>query len=341
MSRVAVIGAGSWGTAVSCLVAQNADEVVLWSHGQGSADAINQTHHNPRYLADVELPANVHATGDLAGAALGCSAVVPAAPSTHLRNISHELAESLGPDVPVLVLTKGIEAGTGLLMSEVAAAELGGVQRVAALSGPNHAEEVSLKMFSAAVLASPSEEIGEQLRDYVATPTFRVYLSDDLRGVETCGAVKNVIAIACGVCAGLGLGDNTLAAVMTRGIAEIGRIVSATGGNPMTCMGLAGMGDLVATCTSEHSRNRRFGEAFVKGTTLEDFERETHMVVEGARAATSVRELAHSRGVEMPIVEGVWNLINGNASLDAVIGSLSGREPNTEFYGMGEGPASN
>ncbi len=339
MTRVSVIGAGSWGTAVSALVASNADEVSLWSHGGGSAEAINKTHHNPRYLPDVELPANVVATSELSRAATDAEAVILGTPSTHLRSVSHELAGLVGADVPVIVLTKGIEAGSGLLMSEVVASELGGESRVLALSGPNHAEEVSRGMFSCAVLASPDKALAERARTLVATPAFRVYVSDDIRGVETCGAVKNVIAIACGVCAGLGLGDNTLAAVMTRGIAEIGRVVAATGGQPMTCMGLAGMGDLVATCTSEHSRNRRFGEAFVRGTALEQFERETHMVVEGARAATSVRELARAKGVEVPLVEGVWSLIHGGVSIEEVISSLSGRAPNIEFYGMGEGPA--
>ena len=334
MSRVAVIGAGSWGTAVSCLVAQNADEVVLWSHGQGSADAINQTHHNPRYLADVELPANVHATSDLAGAALGCSAVVLAAPSTHLRNMSRDLAASLGPDVAVLVLTKGIEAGTGLLMSEVAAAELGGEQRVAALSGPNHAEEVSLKMFSAAVLASPSEKIGEQLRDYVATPTFRVYLSDDLRGVETCGAVKNVIAIAVGVAYGLGYGDNTAAMLMTRGLAEMSRLTVKCGGQAITCMGLAGAGDLIATCTSEHSRNRSFGVELAQGGTLDGYRERTHMVVEGALACKTLKTLSEAYNVELPITDVVRGVVWEGADPKAAAKDLFARPLTTEFYGL-------
>ena len=341
MTRVAVIGAGSWGTAFSGLVAANADEVSLWCHGAETARVINESHRNPRYLANVELADNVVATPDLSEATRDAQAVVMAVPSTHLREVSHRLSGTLDTKTPVLVLTKGIEAGSGRLMSEVVADELGGEARVAALSGPNHAEEVSLGMFSAAVLASEDPAISERLRSLVATPAFRVYTSDDIRGIETCGAVKNVIAIACGVCVGLGLGDNTLAAVMTRGIAEIGRLVAATGGQPMTCMGLAGMGDLVATCTSEHSRNRRFGEAFVRGVTLEQFEDETHMVVEGARAATSVRELARARGVEAPLVEGVWSLIHGGVSIEGVVASLSGRAPNIEFYGMGASPASN
>lgn len=336
MTRTAIIGAGSWGIAFSGLLAQNADEVVLWCHSEASAAELNERHASSRYLTDYKLAPNVRATASLAAAVADAQAVVLAIPSSFLRGVCHELVGHLGDDVPVLVLTKGIEPHTGLLMSEVAADELGNPERVAALSGPNHAEEVSRQMFSAAVLGAPTTQLAQSLRDLVATPAFRVYVSDDLRGVETCGAVKNVIAIACGVCAGLGLGDNTLAAVMTRGIAEIGRLVATLGGEPMTCMGLAGMGDLVATCTSQHSRNRRFGEAFVRGTSLAEFERTSHMVVEGARAAESVRELAHNRGVEVPLVDGVWGLIHGGVSIESISAQLTGRAPNTEFYGMGK-----
>ncbi len=334
MTRAAVVGAGSWGIAFSGLLAHNVDEVALWCHSQASARELDEKRRSSRYLRDYKLAPNVSATADLAEAVRGADAVVLATPSSFLRGVAHELSFHLGADIAVLVLTKGIEPHSGLLMSEVAADELGHPERAAALSGPNHAEEVSRQMFSAAVLAAPSTDLAQRLRGLVATPAFRVYVSQDLRGVETCGAVKNVIAIACGACAGLGLGDNTLAAVMTRGIAEIGRLVAALGGEPMTCMGLAGMGDLVATCTSRHSRNRRFGEAFVRGTTLEEFEGRSHMVVEGARAAESVRELAHARGVEVPLVDSVWDLIHGGVGIESISAQLTGRAPNTEFYGM-------
>ena len=315
MSRVAVIGAGSWGTAFSGLVAANADEVSLWCHSEATANAINETRHNARYLPEYALAPNVRATASLGEALEGADGCVP--------------------EVPALVLTKGIEPDTGLVMSEVASSELGRPERIAALSGPNHAEEVCTGAFAASVLAAEDLELAERLRSLVSTPAFRVYVSRDVRGVETCGAVKNVMAIACGICAGLGLGDNTLALIMTRGIAEIGRMVAALGGEPMTCMGLAGMGDLVATCTSEHSRNRRFGEAFVAGRTLDEFEASTHMVVEGARAVVSVRELAQKKGVEVPISDAVWNVIYGGMSVETVTAMLIGRTPTREFYGMG------
>ncbi len=334
MRRVAVIGAGSWGTAFSGLVAKNCDEVRLWCRRDELAQSINATRANPRYLAGYELAPNVTATSSLDEAVDAAQLVVLAVPSTHLRDVCHNLAPVLDEGAAVITLTKGVEPGSGLLMSEVAASELGNPGRMLALSGPNHAEEVCRSMYSAAVLAGENAALAERMRALVANPEFRVYVSDDVRGVETCGAVKNVIAIACGMAVGMGLGDNTLALIMTRGIAEVGRVVCATGGDPMTCMGLAGMGDLVATCTSEHSRNRRFGEAFAKGVTLDEFESGSHMVVEGAHACISVRELAAKHGVEVPITEAVWSLVHNGADPHAVARALADREPTREFYGM-------
>lgn len=339
MSRVAVIGAGSWGTAFAGLVASNADAVSLWCHSAPSAEAINETRVNPRYLDGYELPGNVRATASLSEAVAGIDACVLALPSTHLSSVCADLAGSLAPGVASLTLTKGIEPHTGLLMTEVAARELGHPERMAALSGPNHAEEVCQGLPAAAVIASDNLELARRLRELVATSAFRVYVSEDVRGVEVCGAVKNVIAIACGMCSGLGFGDNTLALLLTRGVAEIGRMAHACGGQPMTCMGLAGMGDLVATCTSGHSRNRRFGEAFIRGSSLADFERQTHMVVEGARAVISVRELGARLGVELPICDAVWRVIHGDVPVRDMAALLMERVPTEEFYGMS--PAAN
>lgn len=337
MRRACVIGAGSWGTAFCGVISANVGEVDLWAHSGAVAESIRSNRVNPRYLTSYHLPPNVRPTTDLGQACKGAELAVLALPSNHLRATCRSLAPHLAPTIPVIVLTKGIEPATGMLMSEVAADELGGSERVCALSGPNHAEEVCVGMPSAAVLAAPVAARAEMLRDVVSTPSFRVYTTSDLRGTEVCGAVKNVMALACGIAAGKGAGDNTLALIMTRGIAEIGRLVSAVGGDPMTCMGLAGMGDLVATCTSEHSRNRRFGEAFARGVTLEEFERDTHMVVEGARAVVSVRELAHAHGVEVPLCDAVRGLTSGRLTFDQVSERLMDRLPTTEFYGMGEG----
>ncbi len=335
MSKVAVIGTGSWGTAMAGLVAPKATEVVLWGRSDDVVEGINGTHHNPVHLPGYELPANVRATRSMEEAARDADHVILATPSAYLRATSHDLAPYLDSSVPVLVLSKGMELGTHYLMHQVASCELGHEERVCALSGPNHAEEVCLGKVSAAVVASQSEGCAEDFQRLVVCPTFRAYVSQDVCGVETCGAVKNVVAIACGVGTGLDCGDNTLAVLMTRGLAEIGRVVASLGGDPMTCMGLAGMGDLVVTCTSRHSRNRTFGEAFSHGESLEAFEARTRMVVEGARACRSVRELADERGIEVPLTRAVHGILYEGVSIADAMASMLGRSPHEEFYGMG------
>ena len=333
-SKVAVIGSGSWGTAFCGLLASHCELVSLWCRSDEVAAGINESRHNPRHLTNYELPTNVLATSSTVEALDGCEAVVLALPSSHLRPICAGIADSVPSDVPVLVLTKGLEDLTHLTMLDVAAAELGGRERMAALSGPNHAEEICRGQISAAVIASGNSEVAGRLRDLCVLPTFRVYVTDDVTGVEVCAAAKNVIAIACGVAAGLGAGDNTLAVVMTRGIAEISRLAGALGGNPLTPMGLAGMGDLVATCTSRHSRNRSFGEALVAGETLAEYEERTHMVVEGARAARSLSTLACDLGIEAPLTQAVNGVLVDGLDLASARESLLGRLPKEEFYGI-------
>ena len=331
--RVVVVGSGSWGTAITGLFARHAEEVVLWCRDAAVADAINADGANPRHLPDYRLADNVSASAD-AACVEDADAIVLAAPSQHLRSVAARIAPHVAPEVPVLVLTKGVEPGTDKLMADVAADELGGPERIAVLSGPNHAEEICRGKVSAAVLAASDPAIASGLRELLVDQSFRVYTSSDVAGVEVCGAVKNVIAIACGVAAGLDAGDNTLAVLMTRGLAEVARVASALGADPLTPMGLAGVGDLVATCTSQHSRNRTFGEALVAGETLEEYEERTRMVVEGARAATSVRQLAARHGVEAPITVAVDGILHEGLSLQDAMDSLLGRIPNEEFYGM-------
>lgn len=334
MRRVTVIGSGSWGTAISGLAARQADECVIWCRSEEVARGIRETRHNPRHLTDYELCPNVTATSSRRDACAGAEAVVLAVPSAYLRQTCSSLRGLVADDVPLLVLTKGVEAGSLELMSDVVADELGHPGRVAVLSGPNHAEEICRGTISAAVVASRSQEVAEAFRRLLVNPAFRVYVSDDLAGVEVCAAAKNVIAIACGIAVGLGAGDNTLAVLMTRGLAEIGRIAVAEGGQPLTCMGLAGMGDLIATCTSRHSRNRTFGEAFVAGESLEQYQERTHMVVEGAAAARSVAELAHARGVESPLTDAVKGILYEGMPLAHAIDALLGRPSHEEFYGF-------
>ena len=334
--KIAVIGSGSWGTAFAGLVAAHAQEVCLWCRRSEVAAPINETRHNPSHLSSYELPENVRATGDFAQALADAEAIVLALPSSHLRDVCGRMAPLVDPHARVLILTKGMESHTHKLMLDVAADELGRPERMAVLSGPNHAEEICLGQVSAAVLASSSPEVAEWLRDLVATQCFRVYVGSDVRGVEVCAALKNVVAIVCGIAAGLGAGDNTQAVVMTRGIAEIGRFSSALGGSPLTPMGLAGMGDLVATCTSEHSRNRTFGEALVRGESLADYERRTGMVVEGARAAGSFYELSQELGIEAPLVCAVHGVLVDGLDIASASASLLGRLPREEFYGMSQ-----
>lgn len=332
--NVALIGSGSWGTAVAGLAAARAERVIMWAHSEQTADGINGDHRNPRYLVDYVLPENVVATTDLAQALNGAEAIIFAVPSTHLRDVCHQAAPFIADETPVLCLTKGIEPESGLLMSEVIASEIGSEARVAALSGPNHAEEICRGGLSAAVIASKDQQVGETFKELLLSTAFRIYLSQDMTGVEVCGAMKNVIAIVCGISAGSGAGDNTLALIMTRGLAEISRLVHARSGLAMTCMGLAGMGDLIATCTSEHSRNRTFGYEFAHGVSLDEYQARTHMVVEGAVAARSVSELARSLGVDIPLTFAVEQTLYNGVTLDRALEILTDRVPSQEFYGL-------
>ncbi len=332
--KAAVIGSGSWGTAFTGLVAPHADEVALWCRSEEIALGINEKRRNPRHLTDYELAPNVTATTDPAAVLSGAELVVLALPSAHLRATCKSISPHVPADAAVVVLTKGMEPGTHKLMLDVAADELGGAGRMAVLSGPNHAEEICRSQVSAAVVAANDVQVATRVQELVVSPAFRAYVSGDVAGVEVCGAVKNVVAIACGVAAGAGAGDNTLAVLMTRGIAEIGRISSALGGDPLTPMGLAGMGDLVATCTSEHSRNRTFGEALVAGESLAGYEARTRMVVEGARAAMSIHELALELGIEAPITAAVHGVLVDGLDTEAAKAALLGRLPREEFYGM-------
>lgn len=332
--KIAVIGSGTWGTAACGLLAPHVDEVMLYARRESVAQGICETHRNPQHLPNLQLPHNVRATSSLEEAFAGATEAVWAVPSAFLRSTCVQARPYVDPNLPMLVLTKGIEPGTGLLMVDLVGEVLGNTARIAALSGPNHAEEIAEGKVSAAVIAASDEAIAERFQRLFVSTAFRAYATSDLVGVEVCGAAKNVIAIAAGMTMGLDAGDNTLAVLMTRGLAEIGRIAAACGGDPLTCMGLAGMGDLVVTCTSRHSRNRAFGIAFASGESLASYEQRTGMVVEGAQAALSVWELAHKLGVEAPITEAVHAVLYESQGLEEAIDGLLGRRPHEEFYGM-------
>jgi len=329
---VAVVGMGSWGSAIAWLLGSKGLPVSVWARDEALVEDFNVTHHNPRYLTEIVFPQVVRATADLSAALRGAQAVVLATPSVAVAEMARRLSPLLPTATPVLILSKGIDQESGQLLDSVLASALGGRERIAVLSGPNHAEEVSLGIPAATVVASADADCALYFQGLLATPAFRVYNSSDTIGVQLCGATKNIIAIACGMAAGSGLGDNTQAMLMTRGLAEITRLVEAAGGDAKTCMGLAGMGDLVATCTSAHSRNRGFGLELAAGGSLESYQARTHMVVEGAIAAQTICDLAGRYGVELPICEQVRSIVWQGQSLEAAFQALISREFKPEFY---------
>lgn len=333
MSKVTVIGAGSWGTAIAWVLGENGHEVTLWVHNAVSAASINDMGRNPRYLNDVELR-NVMATTSHEEAVRDPEAVFCVVPSVHVREMARAIAPYLASDVPVVMLSKGVEAATGKLMTDILDDEIGGRRRIAALSGPNHAEEISRGLPAGTVVASESEECATFIQRIVTSQRLRVYTSTDVTGVELCGACKNIYAIGCGVTSEQGYGDNTAATLMTRGLAEMSRLVVACGGETLTCMGLAGMGDLIATCTSSHSRNRTLGQMLANGYTLEDFERRTHMVAEGAVAVTTVTDLARRLGVEMPVAEAMRSVLAGDLTVADAVDMLFDRNLKAETHGL-------
>lgn len=332
--KIAVIGAGSWGTALAQLLAGNGCNVGLWARKSEVVHGINSEHHNPRYLSDVELHESIVATTSYRDTLLRAQAAVVVTPSNLMRGVARALADVVDADFPVIICSKGVEEGSGLLPVEVFESEMGNADRVAVLSGPNHAEEVIRGVPSGTVIASSSPETATFFQELFAADTFRTYVSDDVCGVELCAAFKNVIAIAVGVSYGIGFGDNTAAMLMTRGLAEMSRLTVRAGGQALTCMGLAGTGDLIATCTSEHSRNRRFGKMLAEGGTLDDFTAQTHMVAEGALACKTIGTLAKRYGVELPITEVVRSVVWEGADPREAATTLTGRPLTTEFYGL-------
>lgn len=332
--NVAVVGAGSWGTALAQVLTISGNEVVIWARKEEVAQSINKHHVNPRYLSDSLLSDSISATSCLEECLAGAQAVVVVTPSRLMREMACAFKPILSSDTPIILCSKGVEQDTALLPIEVFKEILGNDQRLAVLSGPNHAEEVIIGQPSGAVIASPSNETAVMFRDIFNSTFFRCYTSSDYYGVELCAAYKNVIAIAVGISYGLGYGDNTASLIITRGMAEMGRLVSACGGDPMTVMGLAGAGDMIATCTSEHSRNRSFGKLLAEGGTLSEYEERTHMVVEGALACQTICPLAQKHEVEIPIANVVRDIVWNNAPIKEAIVSLFKRPLNVEFWGF-------
>ncbi len=334
--RIAVIGAGSWGTTVASMLAERFDTMV-WALEPEVAEEISVRHENPTYLADFTLTRSLRATTDQHEAVEDRQLLVMAVPAQHMRGVAEQLALLVGPDVVTLSLTKGIELGTLRRPTEILAEAFGPRHRghIGVLAGPKLAREVMAGQPSATVVAIPDPDIARWLQSLLNSAHFRVYTSDDVLGCEIGGAVKNVIAIASGVADGLGYGWNTRAALITRGLAELARLGVALGGDPLTFLGLAGNGDLIATCSSPESRNHRVGVALGQSRNLGDILAETNMVPEGVDSTPAVLALAGEAGVEMPVVEQVGAMLAGERSPEAAVASLMGRRLTSELHDHG------
>lgn len=328
MRRIGVIGAGAWGTALAMAAARAGADVVLQAREAEVVESVNGRHENSLFLPGIALDPAIRATASLTEAA-DADAILLVTPAQHLRTACRALKPDLKPGVPLVICAKGIEIDTGNLMSEAAAAELGD-HPLAVLSGPTFAAEVAKGLPTAVTLAIRDAALGQRLLSALGGRTFRPYLSDDLIGAQVGGAVKNVLAIACGVVHGRHLGDNARAALITRGLAEIARLGARLGARAETLMGLSGLGDLTLTCSSLQSRNMSLGAALGQGRTLEEVLGERRSVAEGVYTARAVTRLAAAKGVDMPLCQAVDALLNHGAQLDDIIDALMTRPFKTE-----------
>jgi glycerol-3-phosphate dehydrogenase (NAD(P)+) len=330
-ARITIMGSGSWGTAFALVVSDAGNEVTLWARRPELADKINFDHCNPDYFPDLELPESLRAVSDPHEAMGGADFVVLAVPSQSLRsNLNHW---QIPQNAIVVSLAKGIELGTGLRMSEVIA-DAGQIapERIVVVTGPNLAREIAERQPSASVVASVSPATAEAFQAVCHTARFRAYTNTDVIGCELGGATKNVIALAVGMAIGLGLGANATASVITRGLAEITRLGLVLGADPYTFSGLAGLGDLVATCSSPLSRNRSFGEELGRGRTVAEITASTRQVAEGVKSCASITELAAKHQVELPIVENVAAVVAGDLTPSEMITALMSRSAKPERY---------
>lgn len=332
-NRVAVVGAGSWGTALADLVAGNGGSVTLWARDSAVAEQIRETGRNDRYLPGLDLDPAIETTTNLEEAVRDAAVVVSAIPSHAVRAVMTAASPTIERDAVVVSTSKGIENDSLKRMAEVLSEVLpaGPGARVAVLSGPSFAREVCAGLPTAVTVATESPDAAFIARETFSTTRFRVYTSRDVVGVELGGAVKNIVAIATGIADGIGFGDNARAALITRGLAEISRLGMVLGGDRLTFMGLAGLGDLVLTCTGDLSRNRSVGVRLGRGETLDEILSDMHMVAEGVRTTRSVRELAAKHEVEMPITEQVYEMLYDAKSPRVVLEELMARELKPEF----------
>jgi len=335
-ARVAVVGAGAWGTTLALIIAR-AEPVILLSHSPETAARLKEARENERRLPGIELPSRIRVTADPEAIREAADMVLLAVPSAFLRGTVERVARSIAATADVLSLVKGLESGTLLRMTEVtadASADAGSPiepARIAALSGPNLAQEIARGLPASAVIASGDPALGDRIVDRLSRREFRLYTNPDVLGVELCGALKNIVAIAAGAADGLGFGDNGKAGLMTRGLAEMTRLGIAAGANPLTFAGLAGIGDVIATCGSGLSRNHRLGEELAKGRAWAEIEASLPGVAEGAYTVDAALALAARHGVEMPIAQEVHNALFEGKSVQRCLIDLLGRESKDEL----------
>ena len=327
---VGVLGCGGWGTALAVLAAESDRETHLWGREPALAETINSRHENPKYLVGTPLPKSLRGTTEFSDLK-NCGAILVVVPSRAVRPVLTALAASgaIAPGVPLVACSKGIEKGTGKRMSEIGA-ELFPDNPSAVLSGPNHAEEIAHRLAAAAVIGCEDDTIALALQEGLTTPWFRFYTSPDVAGIEWSGATKNVFAICAGIAGGLGLGDNAKAALVTRGLAEMGRLGVAGGGNPETIQGLSGVGDLIVTCYSEHSRNNRFGRLLGEGLTTEEALKKMGTTPEGLPNTETIYESARRSDLRTPIIDAAHEVLyQGTPAKEAMLNLLS-RDPRPE-----------
>jgi glycerol-3-phosphate dehydrogenase (NAD(P)+) len=319
--RIGIIGAGAWGTALAQVLRRAGREVAIWAREAALVEGINRDHENALFLPGIALDPAIRAEADIGAVTRDAAILLLAAPAQHLRATCRAIAHA---GVPVAICAKGIETGTGALMSEIVAAELPGAA-IAVLSGPTFAAEVARGLPTAVALAARDPATGRELADALGTRTFRLYVGDDVVGAEIGGAVKNVMAIACGIVEGRKLGDNARAALITRGLAEMARLAAAKGGRGETLMGLSGLGDLVLTCTATQSRNYSLGMALGQGRALKDVLAERVSIAEGVDSAAATAALAKRLGVDRPITDSVGAILHRAAPIDGAIAALLSR----------------
>ncbi len=329
MKKVCMLGAGSWSTALAKVLDDNGHELVMWARRSEQCDEINNKHSNERYLKDIKLSTKIKASTDIEYAIKNAELVVLGVPSQQVRSVCQKIRPYITSEQIIVNVAKGIENKTGYRISEICAEELPD-NRYCMLSGPSHAEEVASDIPTAVVAASKSLETSQLVQDYFMNENFRVYTNNDLIGVELAGATKNIIAFGAGILDGLNYGDNSKAALMTRGLAEISRFGVAQGAELSTFSGLSGIGDLIVTCTSMHSRNRRAGILIGKGYSLEDTKKEIQMVVEGITATMAVHEKAEKMEIEMPITKSIYKVITGQLKAEDGVHQLMTRSKKHE-----------